>query len=398
MRDRAGHAVILGAGLAGGACAWALARRGWRVTLLEREERPGQHASGRNAGLVRRVEADAAISALARAGAALLARPPRDLAGRALYRRTGGVLLGRTEELERDFAAARAAGVECSLGPAAAQPACALLGGAGLALSVPEDGVADPHEVLSAYLAAARAAGAVLRVEAPGALWVEAGEVVGVHAPDGDLRADVVIDAAGPWAADLAREAGALDLELQSYRRHLFWTGPWAPAGLDRDAPWVWDTARGFYLRPESSGWLLCACDHEPRPPEDAVAAADAHEKLAAKVAAVAPGLGEVPIARAWAGLRSFSPDLGFVIGPDPLRRGLFWATGLGGHGLTTSGAVGLLVAEMLSGADDGGPAACDESSFDAGSFDPGSFDPASFDPASFDPGRFLRVQSGDPT
>lgn len=357
-----GHAVIVGGGLAGAACAWALTRRGWRVTLYEREARPGVHASGRNAGLVRRLERDPAIATLSRRGAELLAAPPADLARAPLYRRTGSLLLARDPaQLEPEVAAARAAGVEVELGPASAHAACGRLAASErLAAWTPADGVADPHEVLSALLSAARAAGAEVRLETPAALEVEAGAVVGVRCGEERLRADLTILAAGPWAAELARAAGGLDLELQSYRRHLFWTGPLE--GVDPDQPWVWDLERGFYLRPESAGWLLCACDHEPRPPEDAQPDALAHERLAEKVARVAPELADHPVARYWAGLRSFAPDDCFVVGPDPRRAGLFWATGLGGHGLTTSSALGLHVGELL-----------------AGEAAPGAFDPARF-------------------
>ncbi len=44
------HAVIIGAGLAGCATAWALARQGWRSTLLDRHTDPAQEASGNLAG------------------------------------------------------------------------------------------------------------------------------------------------------------------------------------------------------------------------------------------------------------------------------------------------------------------------------------------------------------
>ena len=344
-------AVVVGAGLAGGAVAWALARRGWRVVLVEREERPGQHASGRNAGLVRRIERDPDVARLARAGAALLAAPPADLSSRPLYRRTGSRLIASGEDVadwEQAADEARADGVEVRAVPAAgASPY--LRAAEGLAFATPEDGVADPHEVLSAYLTSARAQGVEVRCGAIASLSVEGERVTGVVLSTGEaLAASVVVNAAGPWASALARAAGAQDVELRHFRRHLFYTGPLA--GVTPDAPWVWDLSRGFYLRPESSGLLLCACDHEPRPAEDTQPVADAHERLAAKVAALAPELIDHPLARSWAGLRSFAPDGRFVIGPDAQRAGLFWATGLGGYGLTTSGAVGLLVARALCG------------------------------------------------
>lgn len=345
-------AVVIGAGLAGGAFAWALARRGRSVLLVERESRPGVHASGRNAGLVRRIEASSAISRLSRAGAELLAAPPSDLAAEPLYRRTGSLLLARGPELatwEAAAAEAEAAGVEVERGPAADWTrGSGLQASEGVAFRTPADGVADPHEVLSAYLASARRQGAEVVFEAPAELFVDQGRVVGVELPSGRVEAEWVINAAGPWAAELVEAAGGLSLELQSYRRHLFYTGPLA--GVPADAPWIWDLERGFYLRPESSGWLLCACDHEPRPPEDAQAMSDAQDRLAAKVGALAPDLVDHPIARAWAGLRTFAPDDCFVIGPDPRLQGLFWSTGLGGHGLTTSGAVATLGAGVLCG------------------------------------------------
>ena len=50
-RHAPGHAVVLGAGLAGCAAAWALCREGWQVTLLDRHDQPAQEASGNPGGL-----------------------------------------------------------------------------------------------------------------------------------------------------------------------------------------------------------------------------------------------------------------------------------------------------------------------------------------------------------
>lgn len=45
------HAVVIGAGLAGCAAAWALTREGWRVTLMDRRDAPAGEASGNPGGL-----------------------------------------------------------------------------------------------------------------------------------------------------------------------------------------------------------------------------------------------------------------------------------------------------------------------------------------------------------
>jgi len=62
------------------------------------------------------------------------------------------------------------------------------------------------------------------------------------------------------------------------------------------------------------------------------------------------PALGNLTVRRSWAGLRTFSMDQGFVIGPDPRLEGFFWVAGLGGHGMTTSAAVGELATDLLLG------------------------------------------------
>lgn len=355
MKDRA-RVVVIGGGLAGAAAAWGLARRGHRVILFEREERPGVHASGRNAGMIRRLVAEPAIATLAREGARLLGEPPADLArvlDAALVRRTGSVLLAAPPEaaaLRPALATAQAAG----LGAHEADPrACALHGLRPLpgatAFVTPEDGVGDPHAVLSALLRAARAAGARVECDAPARVRAGAAGAVGVETRgERFVPADVVVNAAGPWAEDLARAAGASPPPLSHYRRHLFYTGPLE--GIDPDAGWVWDVSQGFYARPESAGLLLCACDEEARPPEDARPDAAAALRLAEKAARAAPRWSEHPVARLWAGLRSFAPDRLFVIGWDAGLRGLFHLTALGGHGLTVSLALAEPVALAVEG------------------------------------------------
>ena len=345
--------AIVGGGLAGAAAAWALSRRGARVTLCEREPVRGAHASGRNAGLIRRVASDPVTAELLRRGAERLLRPPPDLSDAPLYQVTGSVLLASGDDAApyREAArAAAAAGLACE----AREPAPRDLRGVdpgppgeAVAIHTAEDGVADPHAVLGALWAAAAAQGATLALERPARLLVAGQRVTGVEGPWGRIEADAVLVAAGPWAAELAGAAGGVRLPLVSYRRHLFWTGPLPAPPSPRD-PWVWDVTRGVYLRAESQGLLLCACDQDPRPPEDAQPDPQARDRLAERIAHVAPGLEALPLARSWAGLRGFVPDGRFVVGPDPLRPGLHWLTALGGHGLTAACAVGELCAAAL--------------------------------------------------
>jgi glycine/D-amino acid oxidase-like deaminating enzyme len=93
---------------------------------------------------------------------------------------------------------------------------------------------------------------------------------------------------------------------------------------------------------------LLCACDQTELPPGDPPLDESVKEMLAEKIERYMPALSEVSISRAWAGFRTLTPDGRFVIGWDHQLENFFWVAGLGGHGMTTSAAVGELAAELL--------------------------------------------------
>jgi glycine/D-amino acid oxidase-like deaminating enzyme len=73
-------------------------------------------------------------------------------------------------------------------------------------------------------------------------------------------------------------------------------------------------------------------------------------EVLAEKIHRHIPALASVSISKGWAGFRTLTSDGRFVIGWDPDVEGFFWVAGLGGHGVTTSSAVGDLASELILG------------------------------------------------
>jgi D-arginine dehydrogenase len=129
---------------------------------------------------------------------------------------------------------------------------------------------------------------------------------------------------------------------LVAYRRHLFTS---APARRPRGRPWVWDVAHGLYFRADGPGYLLSGCDEDAHEPGDPPVDPNRRADLAKRVLRWMPALGELELVRSWACLRTFAPDRRPVIGPDPEIRGLFYAAGLGGHGVTASFAIGRLAA-----------------------------------------------------
>jgi D-arginine dehydrogenase len=134
--------------------------------------------------------------------------------------------------------------------------------------------------------------------------------------PDVDtVRADCVIDAAGPWAGRLGELSAPLS--LRPLRRHLFVSAP--TDHVPAEAPIVWMEDAAFYFRPDSGGLLLSPCDETPAPPGTPPVDPAAAGLLAEKISRHAPGLADLAIRRSWACLRTFAPDRHPLIGADPL-------------------------------------------------------------------------------
>jgi glycine/D-amino acid oxidase-like deaminating enzyme len=229
----------------------------------------------------------------------------------------------------------------------------------------PGDGLAGPAEVTAGFARRARELG-VRIVEGVLVSSIERakGRVAGVTTSDGTITAPLVINAAGPSAARVARLAG-VELPVHPRRRHIFFTEPF-PA-IPGPVPLTTDVSSGFYFRKEMEQVLLSPGDVEDigedfDVPMDLGKVEEAVQKAIQRV----PTLGDARIAGGWAGLRPLTPDDHAIIGWAPGVEGFFVAVGFGGHGFQHSPATGRYVAEWLL---DGKP------SLDLSLFDPGRFD-----------------------
>lgn len=348
--------LIIGAGFAGASTAYHLSRRGATdIVILERESIPGFHSSGRNAAMIRQCVSDPALSTLTRDGAAFLRDFPSDWPVAVQFKQNGSLLLGSGsgwEKLKRDAELGRTLNIEVDLwSPASAKKHVPVLEGAEFdgAVWCGTDGVIDIHALLSGYLKAATTKGARIRYESPvTAIHRTENGAMQVATPGETIETGILINASGAWANTIAKMAGAAALPLHPCRRHLFVSPPlgW----VARTWPFVWDVTHDIYFRPEGEGLLLCACDQQELPPGDPPVEASVQELLAEKIYRYIPGLQSVAIQKGWAGFRTLSADGRFVIGWDAKVSGLFWVAGLGGHGVTTSSAVGELAAELILG------------------------------------------------
>jgi D-arginine dehydrogenase len=345
--------AIVGGGIAGAATAWSLARCGETdVVLLEAEDQLGAHSTGRNAAILRIWSPSEAATLLAEECARFLSCPPPGFAPDPLLDACGTVLVPDDPlppSLEH-WLASRPPGAVERLDPRRlAELMPAFSGSARRTFLLREEGRIDVAALLEGFVRGARAAGVRVRTGARvGALTRRGQRVTGVVLEDGErVEAERVVLAAGGWAGKLGRKAGSR-VALRPTRRHLLVTEP--DQSIDPRGPVLWSDPDGFYARPESGGWLLCACDQSEVDPDAWCADESVREQIAEKTARLLACAADAGAAHFWGGMRTFATDDDFLIGPDPDLAGLDWVAALGGKGISSAVGVGRLAAELLLG------------------------------------------------
>lgn len=341
--------AIVGAGMAGASLAAELAGEA-SVLLLEAESQPGYHSTGRSAAFWSETYGGPLIQPLTSASGTFLAAPPPDFADAPFLSPRGALHVAEADgEAALDALAAEFAGTGIALealdrsGLEAIMPG--LKPGWRRGLAEPSCADIDVAGLHAAYLRRARIRGAELVADAR---LQRAGRGAGwsIETTAGAFEADILVNAAGAWADEVARSASAAPLGIQPYRRTIVQAriDPPAPAGL----PLVIDAEGRFYFKPEPGGRLwLSPHDEAPSDPCDC-----APEEI--DVALAIDGLERIvdwrvaAVERRWAGLRSFAPDRLPVFGFA--EAGFFWCAGQGGFGIQTAPAAAKLAADLLLG------------------------------------------------
>ncbi len=219
------------------------------------------------------------------------------------------------------------------------------------------DGHADPTSILNGYVARARERGVEFREHAAvTAIEVEGGCVIAVRAEGERIPCSAVVDAAGPWAAEVALMAG-VDLPVRPLRRHIFITAP--VPGFDREFPLTIDFANGLYMHRESGGVLLGMADPTDPPGFLESVNPDFIPTVVERALARLPLLERTSVRTGWAGLYEDTPDKHPILGAVDAVGGFVCANGFSGHGLMHAPAAGEVVAQLILGV----PTALDVSS-----------------------------------
>lgn len=351
--DRDVDAIVIGAGIAGASAAWSLAEHG-DVVLVEREATAGHHASGRSASVLSETSGHRVVCALAAASRAFFESPPSGFTEHPLLAPRGLLWIGEDSDATAlDKLAQAAVNIAPTVRRLTPDEVLALfphlrphaVGGGGVL--EPDAMAIDTDALLQGFIRGLRNRGGRLITSAEAIDLNRKDDRWTVTGGGVTLRSSVVVDAAGAWGDVVAERAGIRPLGLEARRR----TACIAPLpDVDVRWPLVMDVASRFYFEPEPGGLLISPADATLTEPCDA-SADELDVALALDRVRDATTLPVRSVRRAWAGLRTFSPDGAPVAGEDPDAPGFWWLVGQAGAGIKTAPALAAALTAMIHGA-----------------------------------------------
>ncbi len=218
----------------------------------------------------------------------------------------------------------------------------------------PESGYADPVATTQSFARRATELGARIcegvRVTS---LRVDAGRMRGLRTAAGDIDAERVVLAAGPWTVGLLRESG-VELQVWPVRAEIAFVK--RPPELESGHFVYLDHKSGSYFRPTRDGLSLLGTGTARRPLD--YAEIDSYDEgsterivgvIRERIRDRAPALADAPYARGHAGLYDMTADEKAILDRVPGIDGAYIAVGFSGTGFKTSPAVGACMTELIT-------------------------------------------------
>lgn len=345
-------AIVIGGGIIGCSIAYRLAQEKVKVTVVERNARPGSEASAAAAGMLiaeGHPHPSKALSELARASRELYPELVRRLKSETgidiEHRRSGLIFLAFSDEdeaeLDRLYARQKEEGIQVerlsSTELLALEPKVSRKARWGLRFQAEQ--YVDNLKLVEALVVAAARLGVEFRTGAPvTALSVEKGKAVGVEVSGEKLQAACVINAAGCWAGTIDGKFSRLPVKpargqivlieaLAPLFNHLLFS-------------------RRAYIAPRCDGRMLVGSTIEFAGFDRSVTAGGVASILGSALE-ISPDLGRLPIRRALAGLRPFAPDELPILGPSEIE-GLIIATGHYRNGILLAPITAKLITKLV--------------------------------------------------
>jgi glycine cleavage system aminomethyltransferase T/glycine/D-amino acid oxidase-like deaminating enzyme len=369
VADRAGpvpeqaRVVIIGGGVGGAAIAYHLTALGWTdVVLLDRSDLTSG-STFHSAGLVGQLRSSPTLTRMMVDSVGTYRQLAAETGVDPGWREVGSLRLAcsaeRMEELRRQAGWAKSYGLPMELVSAGeAQERFPLMVADGVlgAAWLPTDGYLDPSGLTQALAAGARGRGATIlpRTRVTG-IKVERGRVTGVETERGLIGCEVVVNAAGMFAAEIGRMAGVTVPVIPFAHQYLV-TEP--IEGVTPDLPQLRDPDNLVYFRPEVRGLVMGGYERDPAPwsldgipPDFNGKLLDPDwprfEEISAGAVRRVPAMHDVGITRLINGPEGFTPDNEFILGESTVR-GLFVAAGFSAHGIAGAGGLGRQLAKWI--------------------------------------------------
>lgn len=358
--------VIIGGGVVGSSAAWRLRQDRFtgRIVVVERDRSYARASSFLAMGGIRQQFSSAVCVRMVQYSVRLwhefdTRMRTAQYTPHAWFRQRGYLFLADDANAyaldAREAAQAKAGAVQQRLGVdeiAAFVPGLAL-DDIRFGLLGPEDGYANPREVLFGFRAAAEAAGVDYVTDEVTGIHTSGGRVTGVQlAGGGRLETPVVVNAAGALAGRVAALAD-LDVPVVPVRQLLFrctlpttWPSRFPMVIDPGGVHWRHDDA----VAPGDPDRIILAFTKWDEPAGENLACDDVRWESEFYPALVRrlPAAADVRDVHGWAGHYEMTPDHNPVIGAHPALFGLIFASGFSGHGLMMSPATGLAVSELV--------------------------------------------------
>lgn len=343
--------VVIGAGMAGLSAAAELAAHG-SVIVLEQEDQPAYHSTGRSAALFTLAYGNGVIRKLAACSRPFLDAPPQGFSDQPLLNKRHLLMVASSDQREafdEALAESRDAGAEIrELDPKEATERVPVLRREAVerAFLSTETRDIDVHALQTGYVRLLRERGGRLACGEEVKALERANGGWAVRSQKNTIRAPVVVNAAGSWADVVAEMAGVQPVGLVPKRRTAILFDP--PSELPTDTwPMVVAADESWYFKPDAGKILASPADETPSPPCDAQP-----EELDVAICVDrlerATRFDVRQITHRWAGLRTFATDKSPVCGFEAGTEGFFWLAGQGGYGIKTSPALAAVATALI--------------------------------------------------
>lgn len=341
--------LVIGAGISGSSAGYELSARGSTI-IIEGESTPGYHSTGRSAALYTPNYGPELVRLINKQSYEFLTSPPVGFTTHAVLRPRGFMTVALKQHysaLKSNIALLAPGTVEVNtqevVSYAPFLKADQVLGG------IYEQGVfdMDVNAIHQGFLRGFAARGGKLQVDSPvvSLRWVKNKWVV--QAGEQVVLARVVINAAGAWADEIGRLAGATEIGLIAKRRTAALVDMPSDIRLDT-VPAMDFMGCSNYIKPEKNQIMISPGDEKPVIPQD-IQPDDFDVAVLIDWLESTTDINVNKVNHQWAGLRCFVRDGNPVVGYDSVAKNFFWLAGQGGYGIMMASALARATAELIT-------------------------------------------------